>query len=153
WPDALSRLRRFMRGVKLSATFGALLTLAAQAWAGWEIEQSNYNLRSNGKEIDRTSAVMRVSKNRARIADGETVTVFDYDSGRVTLLLPEKKQYWDGSIDQYQDEVRDASPRRRVPPEIQGTPPRKPEVHVTETGVTETIAGKQTKKYSIISDG
>jgi hypothetical protein len=138
-----------MRGVKWAAALGFLLAAAPVAWAGWEIEQTTYSLRASGKEIGRSASTMRVSKNRARVADGTTISIFDYDKGRIALLLPAKKLYWSGSVDDYLSAVRGVDPKRRaLPGELETLP--KPQIIVQETPVTAEIAGKATKKYLIV---
>lgn len=129
-----------------------LLAGAGSARAGWEIEQTTYNLRSSGKEIGRSPSTLRISKDRVRTSDGTTVSIYDYDKGRVLLLLPEKKLYWDGTVDEYLSAVRAANPNRRgIPGELKQ--PADPPLLMQETPITADIAGKQTKKYVVQVDG
>jgi len=141
-----------MRGTIWAAALGLLLAAAVSAQAGWEIEQTNYSLRSSGKEIGRSPSKLWVSKDRIRVDDGTSVSIFDYGKDRVALLLPSRKTYWSGTIDQYIEAVRTVNPTKRVlPGELEKV--RKPPIVVSETPITAEIAGKQTKKYIIAIDG
>lgn len=140
-----------MRGVKWAAALGFLLAAAPVARAGWEIEQTTYNLRASGKEIGRSPSTMRVSKNRARISDGTTVSIFDYNKDDIALLLPQKKLYWSGTVDDYISAVRSVDPKRRVLPGELKLP--KPDITVQETPVTAQIVGRTAKKYLIVVNG
>lgn len=141
-----------MRGVKWAAALGFLLAAAPVAWAGWEVEQTTYSLRANGKEIGRSSSTMRVSKNRTRVTDGTTISIFDYDKDRIALLLPQRKMYWGGTVDEYISAVRAVDPKRRVlPGELDKMP--KPEIVVQESPVTAQIVGRTAKKYIIVVNG
>ena len=141
-----------MRGLTWSAAFSLVLIVAAEAGAGWEIEQTSYSLRSSGKEIGRSSSTTFVSKERVRVNDEMTTTILDYDKDKITLLLPAKKMYWTGTIDEYIEAVRVADPKRRVRPGDMDSIP-KPDIAVRETPITAEIAGKHSKKYVIDVDG
>jgi hypothetical protein len=141
-----------MRGVKWFLTLGLLLVAAVDAGAGWEIEQSSYSLRSSGKEIGRSSSTLLVSKERVRVIDEMTVTILDYDKDSIALLVPARKSYWTGTVDEYISAVRSVDPKRRVlPGQLDDLP--KPEMVVKETPITAEIGGRHAKKFVVVVGG
>ena len=140
-----------MHGFRWAAALVMILAGAGGAWAGWEIEQSHYNLRASGAEIYRRGSTMRVSKGRVRVEDPDSVTIFDYENDRIRWILPKKKLYWEGTSDEYLAAAHRAKPKSRLRPG-QADTLETPKVDLFDTGDIVEINGKQTRRYMIRVD-
>lgn len=140
-----------MRGLRWAAALLTVLAAAGTGWAGWEIEQVHYNLRASGEEIYRHKSTMTVSKGRVRIADDDSVTIFDYANDRIRWILPKKKLYWEGTSDEYLLGARQANPRGRLQEGAAKNLPT-PVVEVQDSGLEVRISDRPTRLYQIHAD-
>jgi hypothetical protein len=143
----------------------AVLAAASTAQAGWVIEQSNVATKSRGDSTPAEPATTRISQGRIRITQPYTVTVQDCVKNRFSIYLPDENRYWSGSFDEYGKEIMAQARRPKTdlgadgqpatapaaPPPID--PSTLPKIVVRKTEDRATIAGYDTVKYVIESDG
>lgn len=141
-----------MRAFQRAAALVLVLAAAEVCSAGWEIEQTSYNLRASGQEIGRYNSKLLVSKDRVRMSDPKVTTIFDYKADRLVVLLPSKKIYWNGTSDEYLKTARRISPKGRFAP---GEMDKIGKLSVTIEELPEKIeiAGKVATKFAIKMDG
>lgn len=162
-----------MRGL----TLGSLALLAsavapAIADAGWVVQWTNTAVKSTGERMPAQSSSMAIAGNRVRTEQPEAVTLMDCNTGRFSLLNPDKQYFWSGTVDDYVREV--SQHRASALQEKMGQDPRKKKqkagedkpfrpkpvdpaklqpVSITKTGETEKIAGYDTEKYAVLVNG
>ena len=141
-----------MRGFQRAAALVLILAAADVAWAGWEIEQTTYNLRASGEEISRHNSTLHVSKDRVRMADPKITTIVEYKADRLVMMMPSKKIYWDGTSDEYLEAARRLNPKNRLTEKQRQRMPNLA-LRITELPDKIEIAGKVATKYAIQLDG
>jgi hypothetical protein len=145
------------------------------AQAGWVGQWTNVAVRGDGERMTPEVSTMAIANGQMRVTQPQIVTVVDYNKGRFTVMNPTKGYFWTGTIDDYVDEMTRNRPemREKVLPrnpgagkdqdvegeDAQASRPRQidlnklPPVSITPTGIKERIAGFETMKYEIRSDG
>ncbi|MBI4519145.1 MAG: DUF4412 domain-containing protein [Deltaproteobacteria bacterium] len=135
------------------------------AQAGWVIEQVSVASNAKGVASPAEPASMRVSQGRIRLTQPSAITVQDCVKGRFGLLVPERNTYWSGTIDEYVGELYSQpsahNPRKLLSAdrEVKADPPPKideatlPKIVIRKTEEQEKIAGYDTQKYLIESNG
>jgi len=111
-----------------------LISFAADAWAGWVVENASGDVTylSSGK-------LKQVSKE-----DG-TSSLYDGESGRLSILHQGKKIYWQGTVKGF------CAVMQQLLPQLEQKP-SKPGISIKLVG-NETVASIATKKYQVIADG
>ena len=160
----------------MTHTFRAAMLLIALSMApsavhaGWVTTWTNTAVKQNGDRLDPQPASMTISGGRVRLEQPEVVTVIDYTTDRYTLMNPVKHYFWTGTIDEYQREMGHARAARmheqyaelgkgKTSPKHEEykvptiDPAKLPTLSIGKTGLTEKIAGYDTEKYEIKSDG
>ncbi|HVN84066.1 MAG TPA: hypothetical protein VMW17_04385 [Candidatus Binatia bacterium] len=139
----------------------------ASAQAGWVIEQINVAKQPRGDAGPEEPATLRISEGRLRVAQPNIVTVQDCVKSRFIMFVPERNIYWSGSIDEYVSELRGQLTRSLVAGAPVGATPSTgeapkiptvnaaglPKIVVRKTEEQAKIAGYDTIKYVIESDG
>ena len=97
-----SNVRANFRGMIRGTVFVACLSIApAAAEAGWVAEWLNTAYKSNGERQDPQRSTMRIADGKIKVEQPHAVTLIDYARGRYTILNPQRKYFWTGSIDDY----------------------------------------------------
>ncbi len=120
---------------KLSLLFVMILIgFAASARAGWVVENASGDVTylSSG-------SLKEVTKE-----DG-TSSLYDGQSGRLSMLHRGKKIYWQGTVKGF------CAVMQQLLPQLEQKP-AKPGISIKQVG-NETIAGIATKKYQVMVDG
>lgn len=120
--------------IKKAALMLGIFAFAGTANAGWEVRHAS---------DDVTYVVSGKSKEESK-GDG-TWTIIDGKSGRVSMVHPGKKIYWQGSIGEFCTALKQMIPQPTKNPS-------RPKVTIEEAG-GGTIAGLATKKYRVMADG
>jgi len=104
------------------------------AHAGWVIDHMSGDVMyvSSGK-------LKEVSK------DDGTWSIYDGKTGKLSIINPAKKIYWQGTVQEFC-----AALKQMIPP--MDASPAKPKVSIKQGG-TETIAGLATQKYQVMTNG
>lgn len=145
----------------MRTTTGTLLSIlllcAAPAHGGWIVEWQNVQIGPDGKRTDAGPATMKIQDGRVRLEQPNVITLMDYRRKRFTVMNPERRVFWSGTLDDYAAALearrqarRRRRPGRRAPKQMKEDNPavrKYPEVKVVRTETTETIAGHQTRKY------
>jgi hypothetical protein len=143
--------------------------LPASAQAGWVSEWTDVAYKSNGDQVNSEQSSMSLASGHMRMEQPNVISVADYNSGRFTLMSPQRKAFWTGTPDEYVREVArsraegmskvlaDAGEKGHdkekefTPPKVD--PAKLPPISITKTAVTDKIAGYDTVKYEVRSDG
>jgi len=114
--------------------FIALFFAVNPAHAGWVIDHVSGDVMyvSSGKSKE-------VSK------DDGTWSIYDGKAGKLSIINPAKKIYWQGMVMDFC-----AALKQMIPP--MGASPAKPSVGIKQDG-TEIIAGLATQKYRVMTNG
>lgn len=133
------------------------------ARAGWTIDWQHTAFKSDGTRLKSETSTTRISRGRARLAQSSTVAVMDYHQQHFTVLNPRARTYWRGPVKEYVAQVarnRDDMLRKKAGSSVKLdlTPPGVDEAHlppitVEKTAETKTIAGYETVKYTVTSNG
>ena len=165
-------MRDALRTALLSA---ALATVPAAAFAGWETTWTNTPVRAKGERMTSQDSTMKIEGGQVRVDQPDIISLIDYNTGKYTLINPQKQYFWTGTVDDFVREMvttRDAKltdkfPDRQPPPDKhkkknkkneEYSPPKVdvaklPPVSVIKTETTEKIAGYDTVKYEIKANG
>ena len=151
---------RFVTCVLLS--FG-LLGVAPRADAGWVVQWENVRIKPGGERVSAGPTTMQIDLGRVRLEQPQIVTVIDYNRGRFTVINPEHRQFWSGTVDQYTAQVLDdrtkaVSRRRRSRRRLRQA--RRPAVDekslppivIQRTRQKEKLAGHTAVKYVIMTN-
>src|SRR5262245_29115123 len=140
-----------------------LWSFPGTALAGWVLQSRNSASKPNGERMAPEDTTMRVSKGKVRLEQAKTVTLMDYNSGRFTLMNPERSFFWSGTVEQYVAEMvsnRKARAEQRLGANASKSFGRTsvddvklPTIVVRTVGPGDTIAGHATTKYYIESNG
>jgi hypothetical protein len=147
----------------LLAVFVSVMVPMA-AHAGWIIELRNTAISSKGERQSPEDATMYVSAGKVRTVQPNTQTIIDYKAGRFTLLNPKKELFWSGTIDEYITEMsksrKEAAYQRfgstnavQMADDSPKDDSKLPKVVVRKIGDGGVIAGHETTKYQIESNG
>lgn len=163
-----------MRRAFHAATLLGLLTAApVTARAGWVSDWTNTAVKPNGDPLDTQTVTMAIANGRIRMQQPNVVTLIDYNTGRFSMINPNKHTYWTGTIDEYVQNVgqnranqmkkqlgTDKIKNRKLEQATGGTykPPevdvsKLPPLSITKTDVTERIAGYDAVKYEVRANG
>jgi hypothetical protein len=153
-----------MHRVSSVALAAALLaSLPAAARAGWIVEWQNTSVKSTGERMDTQPATMYLSGGHVRFEQPHTTSVIDYDKGRLTILNTDRQYFWSGSVDEYVNEMtknRAKALRERIGKDTDSkfAMPKVnldhlPAISIKKTGEKKTVAGYETWKYEISSNG
>lgn len=149
----------------------AMIAAPVAAQAGWTSTWTNTAIKPKGERAEPQNTSMAVSGNRVRLEQPDVITVIDYNSGRITMMNPANESFWTGTVDEY---VRDVTTKRDEkmknsygaaaaakmkrkegkpyePPKVDVA--KLPPLSITNTGLTEKIAGYDAQKYNIQVDG
>ena len=155
--------------MKVCSTFAwlllGLIALARPADAGWVVEWANVVRQPDGQSLPAEPSTMQIQGNRVRLTQPRSVTVIDYKKDLFTIMNPATQSFWSGQVAEYIEET--ARKRKAQSEKRTGRRPRLgrdgrtpsvdesklPSVTVKRTDQTKTIAGHDTVKYEILSDG
>jgi hypothetical protein len=135
----------------------------AVAEAGWVVQLRNTVVKSNGERQEPETATMYVSRGKVRTVQPSSITIIDYNKGRFTLLNPERDFFWSGTVDEYVQEVQ-RNRKNTAAQRFGGGPAAQldatqvddsklPAITVRKLGPGGKIAGHETVKYQVESDG
>jgi hypothetical protein len=159
-----SNVRANFRGMIRGMVLVTCLSIApAAAEAGWVAQWLNTAYKSNGERQDPQRSTMRIADGKIKVEQPHAVTLIDYARGSYTILNPERKYFWTGSIEDYITEMtkeRNVALKRRMG--TKDEPPNTdlskvdvstlPKIKIEKTDETKTIAGHATNKYVIRAD-
>ena len=149
-----------------------LAVVPTSAHAGWISEWTNTAFKSNGDRVNTEQLSMSIAGGHMRTDQPDVISVADYNTGRFTLMSPQRKFFWTGTIDEYVHEVARSraegmsqalaqagekaaaakgKEKEYVPPKVD--PAKLPPVSITKTGLTDKIAGYDTVKYEARVNG
>lgn len=147
----------------LLVSLGVLIVPMA-AWGGWIIELRNTAINNKGERQSPEDATMYVADGKIRTVQPNSTTVIDYKLGNFTLINEKKGLFWSGTIEEYVREM--SKSRKQAAYERYGSTnaahmerdptaedKRVPKVVLRKIGDGGTIAGHETVKYQIESDG
>jgi hypothetical protein len=158
-------MRRTFHKAMLLTLLSAVPTVAR---AGWISEWTNIALKSNGDPVNTQQSSMAIAGGHVRMEQPDVVSLFDYNTGRFTLMSPQRQSFWSGTVDEYVREVtrsraegmskvlaeageKGGKEKEFAPPKID--PSKLPPISISKTSATDTIAGYATVKYEVRSDG
>jgi len=133
------------------------------AQAGWVAEARNTAIKSNGDRLSPEPTTMQIADGKVRLVQPNSVSLIDYNKGKFTILNPQRESYWTGTVDEYVTEVvrnRQESAKRRFgegaaahfeSPKLAEA--GLPKITVKKTDESQTIAGHQTVKYVVETEG
>lgn len=142
----------------------ALVMVPMAAQGGWIIELRNTAISSKGERQTPEDAKMFVSEGKVRTVQPTTATIIDYKAGRFTLMNSTKGLFWSGTIDEYVSEMtksrKEASYERfgstnaaQMARDPGQEDTKLPKVVLRKLGDGGAIAGHDTVKYQVESDG
>jgi Domain of unknown function (DUF4412) len=145
---------------------GVLFASVAAAQAGWVIEQSNVSTKPKGEAGPSEPSTMRISQGRIRVSQPSSVTIQDCVKGRFAIFVPDRNTYWSGTLDDYAKQITaaesEAAPmakeavkrgKKAAITEPKVDVATLPKIVVRKTDEHAKIAGYDTVKYEIESDG
>lgn len=150
---------RALHFVVFLAVFGS----PAITEGGWVVRLRSTVVKSNGERQEPETATMYVSRGKVRTVQPTSITIVDYNKGRFTLLNPRRDFFWSGSIDEYVEGVQ--SDRKATATQRFGSgaaahlavapsdDAKLPAITVRRVGPGGKIAGYETVKYQVESDG
>lgn len=142
--------------------------------AGWVITQQSYD-SDEGVETALIETIY-LQDNIMKVVQPEMVTIFNLNTETITIMSPVKKVYWEGKVDDYKKEIKDAMQSameeqlenareeqkemiRKMykgmmesiddPSKFAGEEPEEYELEIEKTGEKERVAGRIAHKYSI----
>ena len=148
-----------------------LAVIPTSAHAGWISEWTTTAFKSNGDRVNTDQSSMSLASGHMRTDQPDVISVADYNTGRFTLMSPQRKLFWTGTVEEYVHEVarsraegmsqalaeagekaaKEKGQKEFEPPKID--PAKLPPLSITKTAITEKIAGYDTVKYEVRSDG
>jgi hypothetical protein len=149
-----------------------LAAVPTSARAGWVSEWTNTAFKSNGDRVNTEQSSMSLASGHMRMDQPDVISIADYKTGRFTLMSPQRKYFWTGTVDEYIHEVarsraegmskalaeagekaakEKGKEKEFTSPKVD--PAKLPPISITKTPITEKIAGYDTVKYEVRSDG
>jgi hypothetical protein len=134
------------------------------AQAGWILQLRSTAISNKGERQPAEESTMYVSEGKTRIVQPGSTTVVDYKNNRFTLINQNKGLFWTGTVDEYISEMgrnRQAAANERFGNSTAAQmirDPQKPDadapkIVVRKLGTGGAIAGHETVKYQIESNG
>ncbi len=120
--------------IRISLSLVFILAAAYTAAAGWVVEYDSGN----------TTYLTPAGLKDVSGEDG-TVTLFDSQSRKLTMLRQDSKVYWQGSVKEFCGAMKQLLPQT-------GGGPAKPKVTISPDGM-DTVAGTSVRKYRVMAAG
>ena len=145
--------------------------IGSQVNAGWVIKE----VTGNPEYGDQENQNYYIQNNWFKVIESSSVTIFNLENEKMSILLPEKKSYWTGTVDKFWEETQDAM-RQQMELALKELPPDQREVYksmmenmgniagknvledhknvnVKKTSEKDTIADHSSQKYEVKVDG